>query len=183
MTELIRKKVKRYNIAGHVHSLTFSCYRRARLFDAEVFRNMMIESLVAAKQKHAYYLLAFVIMPEHVHLLVSPHRTEYNISGFLQGVKQPVARKAGIWLRKNNVKLLEQLQCFSKGGYRFRFWQAGGGYDRNILSRETMLKVIEYIHANPVRRKLVEQPSDYWWSSAAWFEGKEEFCLRADKLP
>ena len=47
----------------------------------------------------------------------------------------------------------------------YRFWQAGGGYDRNIVSKETLIKAIDYIHNNPLRGGLVKSPEDWKWSS------------------
>jgi putative transposase len=54
---------------------------------------------------------------------------------------------------------------------RRRFWQPGGGYDRNITSIEALRAMIDYIHANPVRRGLVARPEDWEWSSARWYRG------------
>jgi REP-associated tyrosine transposase len=54
---------------------------------------------------------------------------------------------------------------------RRRFWQPGGGYDRNITSIEALRAMIDYIHANPVRRGLVARPEDWEWSSARWYAG------------
>jgi putative transposase len=48
-----------------------------------------------------------------------------------------------------------------------RFWQRGGGYDRNITEPETVWAEIAYIHSNPVRRGLCERPEEWYWSSAA----------------
>ncbi len=50
-----------------------------------------------------------------------------------------------------------------------RFWQVGGGYDRNIISQKEMEEKIEYIHQNPVRRGLVKRATDWMWSSANWY--------------
>jgi hypothetical protein len=54
---------------------------------------------------------------------------------------------------------------------RHRFWQPGGGYDRNITSIAALRAMIDYIHANPVRRGLVAKPEDWEWSSACWYAG------------
>jgi hypothetical protein len=59
------------------------------------------------------------------------------------------------------------------GEEEFRFWQAGGGYDRNIEKHATLFQMIEYIHLNPVRRGLVKAATDWPWSSASWYEGKK----------
>jgi len=56
-----------------------------------------------------------------------------------------------------------------------RFWQRGGGYDRNISSVKELLEKIGYIHLNPIRRKLVGLPEDWQWSSfRAWHDNVDE---------
>lgn len=54
---------------------------------------------------------------------------------------------------------------------RCRFWQPGGGYDRNVVEVATVHQMIEYLHANPIRRGLVEHAEDWEWSSARWYAG------------
>ena len=61
-----------------------------------------------------------------------------------------------------------------------RFWQAGGGFDRNIFEPQTLFARIDYVHANPVRRGLVDRAEDWKWSSAGWREGKN--TLRPDVI-
>ena len=63
------------------------------------------------------------------------------------------------------------------------FWQSGGGYDRNITEPTTLMHVIEYIHANPVRRGLAEHPWKWKWSSAAYYMGRGESPIRLDPIP
>jgi len=54
------------------------------------------------------------------------------------------------------------------------FWQAGGGFDRNVRHEAEELRTIEYIHQNPVKRGLVREPVDWAWSSARWHVGMRE---------
>ena len=63
---------------------------------------------------------------------------------------------------------------------RHRFWQPGGGYDRNITSTLALRAAIEYIHANPVRRGLVARAEDWEWSSARWYAGLRPVKLEMD---
>jgi putative transposase len=72
----------------------------------------------------------------------------------------------------------------TRGGVAERlFWQSGGGYDRNITEPSTLAAAIVYIHANPVRRGLVDRASDWTWSSAGWFEGEGRNELPPDPIP
>jgi putative transposase len=104
-------------------------------------------------------------MPNHVHLLIRPYQEIYSISDILLSIKQSASRKALISLRKKNSALLKKLATGQRHTH-YRFWQDGGGYDRNIVFRKTIINVINYIHNNPVRRGLVSRPDDWKWSSA-----------------
>jgi putative transposase len=175
-----RKKLRHFNLPGHAHDLTFSCYRRLPLLSRDRTRQWLMDAIESARNKQEYAVLAFVIMPEHVHIIVYPFKQQYDIACFLKSIKQSVSRKAHTWLVNHDRQWLEKLTVSGHGN--FRFWQAGGGYDRNIDSRSTLLRIIDYIHQNPVRRGLAEKAMDFPWSSASWYEGKE--CVLAmDSIP
>ena len=79
------------------------------------------------------------------------------------------------FLKKTDPAWLERLTARQPGGKVERhFWQPGGGYDRNIFSTKALMSVVNYIHANPVRRGLVEDPLDWEWSSARWWAGRRD---------
>ena len=114
-------------------------------------------------------------MPEHVHLLIWPHEG-VKISPILKSLKLPVAQRAIRWLEKEAPQFLVHLLDVHPGGVRaHRFWQRGGGYDRNSRSVRDTHEKLNYIHDNPVRRKLVSRSEDWPWSSArAWATGVDE---------
>src|SRR5437870_813663 len=124
--------------------------------------------------------LDYALMPEHVHLLVYPGDVPERMSAFLRGVKEPVARKAIHYLERHAPQWLERVTVREGPRLRRRFWQPGGGYDRNITSVEALRAVIDYIHANPVRRGLVSKPEDWQWSSARWYAGLRPVRLEVD---
>jgi hypothetical protein len=70
MNAAIRKKVHHFNLPGQAHELTFSCYRRLPLLSRDRTRRWIIESIEAARKQRGFAVLAFVIMPEHAHLIV-----------------------------------------------------------------------------------------------------------------
>ena len=67
------------------------------------------------------------------------------------------------------------------GSRHYRFCQRGGGYDRNVIEPATAWAEIDYIHANPVRRRLCVRPTDWPWSSAATCAGLADAPLRLDR--
>jgi putative transposase len=176
----VEKRRVRYNEPGQPRELTFSCYRRYAFLGHDRTREWFCEALDAARRRFDFQLWAYVVMPEHVHVLVWPGDAADQMSRFLQTVKEPVARKAirhfktaaPTWLARVTVREGQRL--------RHRFWQPGGGYDRNITSIAALRAMIEYIHANPVRRGLVARAEDWEWSSARWYAGLQPVKLAMD---
>jgi len=173
-----RKRVKHYHLPGEFHELTFSCYRRLPLLTNDLWRRWLAESIDEAAQSLEFHVNAFVFMPEHVHLLIWPTRsdtTAEDISTFLAAVKRPVSRRVKAALKdsganKSASRLLQRLTIRNRpGSMAFRFWQEGPGYDRNLDNEKSVTACIEYIHHNPVRRKLVKLPPHWKWSSACWY--------------
>ena len=179
-----RKRRKTYNEPGHGHYLTYSCVNRWPLLRKERTCRWVLDAVETACQRHGFDVYAFVIMPEHVHLLVRPRSADYRIERFLYNVKRPVAWRAKAWLAETgNEDWLDRL-TFAHGSRRvFRFWLPGGGFDRNIFREMTLKEVADYIHGNPVRRGLAENPTDWPWSSARFWSGSDAGPLRMDPIP
>ena len=172
-----------YNEPGHAHELTFTCYRRFRFLSTERTCGWLSRAIEAARTKQDFALWAFVFMPEHVHLIVWPRRIEYKIGDILKSIKEPVGRQGLEFLQQHAPEWLPRVT--RRRGQRVErlFWQSGGGFDRNITEPRTLLAMVEYLHLNPVRRGLVERPSDWRWSSAGWYEGKDACPLVPDRIP
>ena len=166
---------------GHAHFLTYSCFRRLPLLSRERSRRWVLDALAAARRALDVALWAYVIMPEHVHVLLCPRRASYEMRRILVALKRPVSDSAREYLeRTENERWLETLSVEYPSRKVFRFWQPGGGFDHNIFREKTVPAVIDYIHANPVRRGLVAQPTDWEWSSARFWEGWPDVPFRMD---
>jgi putative transposase len=178
--KFITKTCKRFNFSGHAHELTFSCYRNRKFLLSDRTCRWLIESIERAREKHNFSLWAFVFMPDHVHLLINPTEKEYNISNILKDIKTDTARKTVKYLKENNPS--ELLKLSTDQQYRkYRFWQKGGGYDRNIIKESTLIDSVKYIHNNPVRKNLVDEPEKWYYSSYnCWINGVNE-PIRIDK--
>jgi len=168
-----RKRLSRYDLPWYAHELTFSCYHERPFLSKERVRIWLAEAVRMGLEKHSMDLWAYVFMPEHVHLLVWPRNERYSISRFLETVKKSVAGRAIRYLRMEDPAGLKYLAT----GFRsspYCFWQRGGGYDRNMVSRQILVDSVNYIHDNPVRRKLVKSPTEWEWSSAGqWLKNEE----------
>ena len=89
-----------------------------------------------------------------------------SIAKLLFAIKRPYSYRAKQYLRENDPALLSTLTVRERPGKAaFRFWQEGAGYDRNLVSSETVHSAIDYIHMNPVKRGLCQRPEEWKWSS------------------
>ena len=115
--------------------------------------------------KHGFHVWAYVIMPEHAHLLICPTPPDYDISDILNSIKQSVSKRALLHVRRAAPAFLTRMEDRQPNGeLYYRFWQRGGGYDRNIVEPATAIHEVEYMHANPVRRGLCKKAEDWLWS-------------------
>ena len=169
-----RKKVKHFHEPGDLHELTFSCYRRMPLLTNDDWRYRLARSLDAALVQWRVQLVAFVFMPEHVHLLVNPLQAEPNLPMLLSDTKRPYSGEIRQLLEASGAPLLKRLMIQERPGKTvFRYWQEGPGFDRNLNTVKAILASINYIHNNPVQRKLCKRAIDWKWSSARKFLSPE----------
>jgi putative transposase len=154
------------------HALTFSCFRRQPFLAREQTCLWLVDALERARTQHTFDLWAYVFMPNHVHLVLWPRTDTFCLQSVLAAIKLPVARRAVAWVTREAPAFLpHMLDAQPNGDTAYRFWQRGGGYDRDLREPGTIHATIDYLHANPVRAGLVERPELWRWSSAAHFAG------------
>lgn len=136
-------RLKRFHNTGQSHFVTFCCYHRRPLFairrDIEIFER----ALERVRKSFDLRVYGYVIMPEHIHLLLSEPRRE-TLADALKSLKQGVARRLV--------------------GDADHFWQKRY-YDFNIRNAPQFIEKLRYIHRNPVKRGLCDRAEDWEWSS------------------
>ena len=175
-----KRTLHRHEIPGTARFLTFSCFRRLPLFNNEIIRDRFVEHLVRVAAKPGVDVLAWVIMPEHVHLVLALEDIEAE--SLLRSLKRPFSSEVLARWREIGTPLLAKLR--DRPGTH-HFWQKGGGYDRNVISDE-LLEKIRYCHRNPITRGLVQTSVDWKWSSARAYENREDAIgptINFDLLP
>ena len=144
--------LKRYQNTGDLHFITFSCYRRLPLLENHRAYALFEWALEQARINYGFEIIGYVLMPEHVHLLMSETDRE-SVATALKAVKQSVARR-----------------LVGRGEH---FWQ-GRYYDFNVRTGKKRIEKLRYMHRNPVKRGLVEKPEDWQWSSFRNYATGEE---------
>jgi putative transposase len=171
------RKLKRRHGQGDLHFITFSCYERRQLLGTVRARNLFVKILGEVRNRCGSLLVGYVVMPEHVHLLIS-EPGKGNFAQLVQVLKQRVSR--AMRARKRRAPGQLTLNFPSPDGELRRFWQRRY-YDFNVYSANKLQEKLEYIHANPTQRKLVTHPGDWPWSS--WiFYARGEGLLKIDPL-
>ena len=159
--------LKRYYGSGHLHYITCSCYRRRQLLGTARRRNVFVRVLEEVRQRYRFAVVGYVVMPEHFHLLMSEPEIG-DPSKVMQVLKQRVARK--LLPRRRRFDWLWKETEDDRVFWQTRF------YDFNVWSRRKRIEKLNYMHANPVRRKLVDRPELWAWSSyRAYAFGDEGF--------
>ena len=135
--------LKRFQRAEALHFITFSCFHRLPFLEAPSPKETIEAILEQIRARHQARVYAYVLMPEHNHLLIN-EPPSILVAQFLKALKQIASRKL-------------------RGGHP-QFWQPRY-FDANIRGETARSEVIRYIHRNPVKRGLVGSPGDYQWSS------------------
>jgi putative transposase len=136
--------LRRYQQTTNFHFITFSCYRRKPFLEKNSSKDTVEEILEKTRQERGLCIAAYVLMPEHLHLLTD-EPVNGTLATFIQIFKQRVSRRL-------------------KPASEERFWTIRY-YDFNVHNEEKRIEKMRYIHRNPVKRGLAAHPEDYRWSS------------------
>jgi putative transposase len=170
------KNLKRYYGRGHLHFITFSCHGRMALLGTVRARNLFLDALAEMRTKCRFALVGYVVMPEHVHLLIGEPKAG-DPSAVIHGLKLRVSKRMR---RGRGAPAGQRSFAFCDGGIP-RFWQPRF-YDFNVWSAKKRSEKLEYMHRNPVARKLVQDPKDWVWSSYSSYSGRGTPLIAVDFL-
>ena len=174
---LMTEALRRFYGGRDLHSLTFSCYHRQPFFSDTARCDLFLQILERVRRRYRLVVLGYVVMPEHVHLLVSePQRA--TLSTAIQALKLGVVRSLDGGSPMSR-KTSETWGTPSVGESRKsnRFWQARF-YDFNVWTEKKRIEKLRYIHRNPVARGLVASPEQWPWSSFRWYSSAEPGPVR-----
>ncbi len=171
------KRLKRYYGLGHLHFITFSCYHRMALLGTTRSRNAFVRALAEVRAKYQFALVGYVVMPEHVHLMIAEPK-HGNPSGVVHSLKLRVSKR----MRRKARRRSDSQRSFVFHAPATRFWQPRF-YDFNLWSAKKRREKLDYMHRNPVTRRLVTDPKDWVWSSYASYSGRGTPLLAMKFIP
>ena len=163
------RNLKRYYGAGHLHFITSSCYQREAHLGSAHRRDLFLNVLEQMRQRYRFVVLGYVVMPEHFHLLLSePERG--TPSTVIQALKLGFARRL---LRRSHPRQATLFESEASG----HIWQRRF-YDFNVWTERKRVEKLDYMHCNPVKRGLVEEPGLWRWSSFRYYAFQEPGPVR-----
>src|SRR5438876_8812830 len=122
----------RFYGGNDLHFLTFSCYQRRPLFRNEAYCDLFLKILDRVRRRYRFVVLAYVVMPEHIHLLVSEPQRE-TLSTVIQALKLSFVRSVEV-SRGIRVPILRKTGE-GEVGTENHFWQARF-YDFNVWTEK-----------------------------------------------
>jgi putative transposase len=165
--------------------LTLTIVERIDVFNIQSCCETFIESLKYCQKHKRLIIFAYVIMPNHIHMVVNTEEP-FLLKDVMRDLKK--------FTSKSIMKILEEepegrrawnLSSFAsavtKKHTNYKFWQEGN-HAIELLSEKFFWQKINYIHKNPVKARIVNNPEDWLYSSASNYCGKggiiEVECLR-----
>jgi putative transposase len=142
-----------------LHFITFSCYQRRPFLATTRAKQLFEEALEKSRRHYDFFVVGYVIMPEHVHIPISEPEMD-ALATAIQSIKQSVTR---------NLK------------WSGHFWQARY-YDFNVYSAKKRIEKLRYMHRNPVKRGLADRPEDWRWSSFEHYATGKEGLVEIESM-
>ncbi len=180
--------LRREDEPGDVHFWTISSFRRLTFFQDDGVKRVLCDGLRGMQEKFGICLIGYVIMPEHVHVLLYPHPRgsdqPVKMSRLLQAFKQHTgfygkARLRDVWCQQRRL-WSAPLMDWAYGRYGDQAIWTERGHDGNLRTHEDVLARLDYCHKNPVARELVRHPEEWAWSSWRFYERGDRSVLAMD---
>lgn len=149
--------------------LTFVTHHRLPVFRTEKYKFICCKAFAEAASSGKFKILAYVLMPDHAHLITNGEQPVEKILRFLKGVS---ARRIVDELKLQDAfSSLKKLQVGSKQrNYKYSVWQHNSN-SRMIFDDAGFKARAHYIHENPLKERLVEAPDAYLFSSVRIWKG------------
>lgn len=170
--------LKHYDNLGTARFITILCHKRYNLLLDDNAKNIFLNHLNKNRNKYGFRLLAYVIMPNHVHFVIYP-KDNQKIGKIIGELKSTSAREILNYFRDNRIAILKDLFVFRDGIKRYAFWQRRC-YDHNCRGCKSVLEKMNYCHNNPVKSNLVKEPGKWLWSSYNHYHGNNYHAIAID---
>ena len=160
--------------------ITAVAHSRLPVFRSDTIKSVTCKAIDEARTSCGFLLFAYVIMPDHFHVITDRPREPSRVLQFIKGI---VSRRVLGYLKEMKYEAsLKKLEHHHwKRNHRYSLWQHDSDVF-SIVSEATFMQKVNYVHQNPVRAGLVERAQDYCWSSSRFWSNcpSEDEPLRVD---
>jgi REP element-mobilizing transposase RayT len=136
---------------------------RLQVFRTDKLKTIICNALDEARNSGGFSIYAYVIMPDHLHIISDSHRKPSETLRYINGI---ISRRVidHLKLHGHNSSLQKLRHEDKERGYRYSLWDHHSNLF-SIYSEDMLRQKVNYIHQNPVRAGLVTKAVDYRWSS------------------
>jgi putative transposase len=139
---------RRRTASGTSYFVTTKCWQGRTVFQVPVNAEILIKALFHYRDRNAYLLHEFVVMPNHLHLLLTPNSTT-TLEKTIQLIKGGSSHEIN-----------------KQSGHKMEIWQQSF-YDWTVRHANDWATKTQYIALNPIRARLAQNPMDWPYSSAS----------------
>ena len=160
--------------------VTTKCNNWCPVFSKPMYFDILKDTMAFCQKKYDVALPAYVFMPNHIHMLLN-FQSDFRLSDFMRDFKKYTSYRIIEDIKsEKNTLLLDTLGYVSRK-QRHKLW--ADRFDSVMLDEPVLsLQKMNYIHQNPVKKKFVEKPEDYKYSSAGFYKGKSELYMPVNDL-
>jgi REP element-mobilizing transposase RayT len=153
------------------------------VFTDNLYFNTIIDSLINCRNNKELNIHGYVIMIDHVHLILSENGNK-SLSGIFRDLKRHTSNEISALLNEDNqthALRIFQEAASSKYNQTYKVWETGF-HPIGLQSEYFFIQKLNYIHENPVRKGYVDKPEHWVYSSAGNYAGYSELPLKIDIL-
>jgi len=158
----------------YVHFLTFSCHHRRRILDYDQAKRVVLGCMNSSLKAKRAKCLGFVLMPNHVHVLVwfdALNQLPFFVQQWKHDSSYVINEQYERWNWRYGDTIAEDTPIWQRRYYSFE-----------IYEEAKIQEKLDYMHMNPVRAGLVSVPSEWRWSSARWYHEGRSVGVPKEKL-
>lgn len=172
---------------NHIHFITPTVVGWVDVFTRKTYRDIIIESLLFCQKEKGLNIHAYVIMSNHLHLVISA-KEGYNLSVIVRDFKKYTSTRIlkkiietpeesrSEWM----LRLFKYYAKYNKNNKTYQLWKRDN-HPVELVSDEWIARRINYTHNNPVVAGIVQNAEDYIYSSAGFYIGKDSL-IEIDKI-
>jgi REP element-mobilizing transposase RayT len=172
----------RFHIEGHIYYITTVIYNRLPIFTRPSFIIPLFDSLNFYHYQQEFKLLGYVVMPDHLHLIIWPYG-KATVSDIMRDYKTFTAKRI---IRQAAVEqITDWIMAFEQAGQETgrsdnKVWQ-DSYWDENVYTERFLRQKLNYVHRNPLRAGIVDRVEDYVYSSYRNYEFGETWLIEIDR--